>query len=1136
MSFGATQGSVRYAILVDDKATVPIQNINRQFTAMGTQMNGLTQKMNSFNSAINTNSRNFTASVNSIKTQGSALANNTKQLAANTTQVTTLGTKIKDTASKFAGFATGLAVTSAGVLQLAAGFRDYNDAQIAVERVQRKLSLATEAQGKATDKLNALTSKGVRSGKAYEQAQLDVSQANAAVSIQTQLLGEAQERLFDSQTQFAASVIPTTLGALGALGSAFKDLGGEKGMGGLVSKFKGLGGIFTNAGGGLKGLGISAAGVIPSLTGIGTKSGDAIKGIAGVGTASTLASGGVGGLKAALSGLAFSLGTLVGIPLAGILSAGALQNIFPKELAPQIATTRMEYLKFAELLGASPEQIKKLNDWLNTLNKTLGLSTVDIGKSTKANNDWINAIKLVIPTLNEATKGGNAWVNFLLKNEQNLKSQKIGYEEYTRNLLKAKDALGTDGLQQALDEVNKRLGVNTTTLKTNTVTIQKTTQAVDDLWMTWEQRAGKMANITDSFGANLTTLKARFLALNAARDKLFKGDLNQSQFFQWLNNPNPTAITKTVKDFANLAKLADQTNTTAKDLNQTWEKDAGAIAAKHAAEEWTKLKGIMESSDKAFKARFKIDTNVDKIFKDLVKGLPNKLEKKLHLQLKFEQNVDDAKQAFQDFLGRAIKLDDKSADKMANEVISMIDDKFKGKKGAFAGLRQALVDAIKSGKTPEEIEKLLLNFKWDSVGNNIFSKISQGIKDAANKGAGLANLWENAKPVKVPAEFIPPPPPPAPKKEVQVPSVFKTPPPIPPPKTPVKVPAVLELITNKGAGLAGLWESMSGSNKPVKVPAVLGFGPPDPNNRKTKPGVNEFTQLKGGPGISLPENDFKNRLLHALQNPGNKKELDVNKSRFGAASELEGMGGSSSAMMKAIPITLNTVAANTALSKLILRIDSIAKAVPKITLNTVAAHTALSKLILRIDSIAKAVPKMTLNTVAANTTLSKLIVRIDSISNMKPAPTLNTKPANAALSALIKRIDSIDNMKPAPKINQKPAQSAISQIINRINSISNMKPSVTVKVNYDTSGKPAGIKAQHGFHGTLTQDTTILAHKGERVDIEHAGETRPKESSSGGGGGTGGDLIVNNIIDLGNDRIFRSFKRKLGQNVYSLGA
>jgi len=167
---------------------------------MGVQITALDQRMKSFNSAMNTNTRTFQSSVIPIKQQGDAFANLNKNLVANQTQITTLGSKIKTTTGNFAGFATGLSATASGVLQLNAGFRDYGDAQIAVDKATRRLSLATEAQAKARDKLEGLQSKGIKSGKALAQAQLDLKQADEQVAIQTQLVGERQEDMFDAQT------------------------------------------------------------------------------------------------------------------------------------------------------------------------------------------------------------------------------------------------------------------------------------------------------------------------------------------------------------------------------------------------------------------------------------------------------------------------------------------------------------------------------------------------------------------------------------------------------------------------------------------------------------------------------------------------------------------------------------------------------------------------------------------------------------------------------------------------------------------------------------------------------------------------------------------------------------------------
>lgn len=224
MSAG-TQGQVRYALLVDDQATSKLNTFKNSLVQLGNSSTTLQRNIQGFTAQLSKQSTAFTAGINPIKQQGSALTNLSNNMKSNAAQFTTLGTKIKDSASKFAGFATGLSTTANGFLQLGAGARDYGDAQIAVDKAQRKLSLSQEALNKAQDKLQSLTSKGIKSGKEYAQAQLDVKQAQDGLAISTQLVGERQEDMFDAQTQFVASVIPTTLGAVGTLGSAYKDLG-----------------------------------------------------------------------------------------------------------------------------------------------------------------------------------------------------------------------------------------------------------------------------------------------------------------------------------------------------------------------------------------------------------------------------------------------------------------------------------------------------------------------------------------------------------------------------------------------------------------------------------------------------------------------------------------------------------------------------------------------------------------------------------------------------------------------------------------------------------------------------------------------------------------------------------------------
>ena len=202
------------------------------------------------------------------------------------------------------------------------------------------------------------------------------------------------------------------------------------------------------------------------------------------------------------------------------------------------------------------------------------------------------------------------------------------------------------------------------------------------------------------------------------------------------------------------------------------------------------------------------------------------------------------------------------------------------------------------------------------------------------------------------------------------------------------------------------------------------------------------------------------------------------------------------------------------------------------------AIKAVDTIAKRINSLTGINPTIPVNNKQALKAIDAIAKRIDSLSKINPQIPVNNKPAIKAVDAIAKRIDGLSKINPDINVNNKPAIKAIDVIAKRITSLPT--GDVTVKVHYDTSGKPPGIKAQHGFHGTLIEDTTILAHKGERVDIGRAnssGETRPSSSGGGGSGfGAGGNLTVNNVIDLGGDRIVRSFKRRLGNDRYVFGA
>lgn len=1193
MSFGSAQGTVRYATILDTtQAERSAQGLKNTFTQLGVSGQKTSRDITGLN-------RSFTAGVSQINAQGNALANNTKQLQANSAQITTLGSKIKDTASRFAGFATGLAVTSSGVLQLAAGFRDFQDAQIAVERQQRKLSLAQEAYNKAQSKLKDLTDKGIKSGKAYAQAQLDVSQAQQQLSIMTQLLGERQEDLFDSQSQFVTSLIPTSLGAIGTLGAAFRDLGGDKGIGGLTTKFKGLGKTLKG------GLGISS---ITSLIGplalaigplvIGLLAWESAQRKVTAVTAEMDKAKHIENITTRVEAMNKSLDKLkepFDIPAFNFLS-----KLGPGGLIdPIIEKTKKMNEEFQKSKSVSA-QLKIAQDKLaaaqKNYNDMIGFGTEAQVKAAKAELDKAKADLAGIKVLASKTKGTDDATIAVQKLDKAQKDAAKSTKTLNDWTLQASALQG--GTVKNLNLTSKAyLDVHNTIVKltpaiTDNITKQKEQDEIaKQTAKTLENLKGRVETTSGTFlglGDTLDNVKAKFKALNdeAAKTKIPNADI--VKFNQLLSQGNLTA--KETLDSVNERqhKLAESSGFIAKLNELAWGASAtsrfsnfklvGSQAydeiAQKAKEAADKAKAawdqIMQSSDKAFKAKFKIESNADKIFKDLVKGLPDKVEKKVKLAVKFGQNIEDAKQAFNDFLGGATKVDDKTADKMANEVVQMIDKKFKGMKGPFAGLETQIKAAIANPNTPEALKQLLLKFIWPTV--EVPSTLTPPPPIPPPKEA-----------VEVPSIFMKPPPIPPPKEPVKAPAVFIPPPPIPPPKTPVKVPAVLDFKFS-GGGSVGTSGGISagadlGIKLPIKVPAVLGFPLESPRDPKefTKGNKNEF----GGPkstskGIeslfgfgsdklfsprALVPGTGQGDMLTDLWSgnfpgrTGNRPKAENPVIKGGGvlgASAIMGGGKSSNRIgidIGAIINQIDTIAkrimglsaiipkinvdnkpAIMAVDIFVKRILSIAAIIPKINVDNKPAIQQIDVIVKRILSLVGINPQIPVNNKPALAAIDAVAKRIDSLTKINPQIPVNNKPALKAVDAVAKRIDSLSKLNPDIHVNNKPAIKEVDVVAKRINDLSNINPTVHVGI----SGP--GVKfAQHGMHETLAHDQLIMAHGGERVDIGSGSETR-KGSSTGGGGSTGGNLTINNVIDIGTERIVRTVKRKLGQGFYAFGA
>ena len=189
----------------------------------------------------------FTEGATAIKKVGDEAVNTNNKLKTTASTVdqvskstTSLGSKLANAGKQFSGTITNVAALGSTVVNLSRQYQDLTDSQIRVDRTQLKMSRTAEAVTKAQGALNALVSKGVQSGAAYEKALLDLQQAQDASTLAITMNKEALEDQQRTYENFWMSLAPTILTAGSSVTSALKEIGGDKGIGGLVTKLKTL--------------------------------------------------------------------------------------------------------------------------------------------------------------------------------------------------------------------------------------------------------------------------------------------------------------------------------------------------------------------------------------------------------------------------------------------------------------------------------------------------------------------------------------------------------------------------------------------------------------------------------------------------------------------------------------------------------------------------------------------------------------------------------------------------------------------------------------------------------------------------------------------------------------------------------
>jgi len=199
MSFGGTQGAIRYVLTVDDtNATNKLKNFSNTLRGMDTSVTSSATGLGKVNTAMT-------------------------GLDSRTSKLSMVMTGLKE---NFGLVMTSVGATMSSVVNLSRAYNDLSDTQINVDRTALKMSRTQEAVTKAQDKLNQLTRDGLKGSAEYEQAVLDVQQAEEAATLAVTMHGEALEDQQRTYENFYMNIFSSAISSVGTFGSALKALEG----------------------------------------------------------------------------------------------------------------------------------------------------------------------------------------------------------------------------------------------------------------------------------------------------------------------------------------------------------------------------------------------------------------------------------------------------------------------------------------------------------------------------------------------------------------------------------------------------------------------------------------------------------------------------------------------------------------------------------------------------------------------------------------------------------------------------------------------------------------------------------------------------------------------------------------------
>lgn len=715
--FGGSGNTVRYAIVIDDSQVnsklnnfqnqlgrldsatrssgAGLTTLNNNFQTMDTNLQNSTRDLD----AINSNFRTMDSSIQGTSNNMGALNNAFQNASGGLTRFNTLqdnagdgtrslGNRMKDAGGFIKDNALAFGAASSAIIGLVGSYTSYQKTQLAAERANVLAERSQQKVVKLQEKLNKMVADGKQGTKQYEITlkDLEIAQDQSAIATERAALAT------DTANQNAADFFTTSAGqgvlaasAIAQVASGFKD---------MAPQLRNLGNIAKVAG--------------PALAAVGV-----------------------------------AIGTIAGVAAIGILGSAVISKWFKEtvqgaqELSDEGGKAIDDFIAKIPGIGEAWNDVEKqFSEWLvNTfpmLFTEQDKAFIKNRQLTKSTNEVADA------TANVAEKQ-KIYDEALANYNDKLETRQVGDEKVAKATLdKAKADLDAAKATEATAKASETAA--TSIFKYNEGIVTTTTSTGDLITKLKQLETDALTPGTKAFHDHVVeTIVARNKAreLREGWDKLRNDGVNLGKVLTD-NTGKQKVWNETLQDWVPIGEKTE--DTTGKIMKGTKEyndilaqfemrmktltpeeqmmNQELAEQARILEEEVTTaydnfFAKLSEGQDVQAALNIKVDKN--KIIKKILDYMPDEIEKDMEIILDNRENIEFAKQGFEQLFSIAandMNLDEAGVDKMVNGYIKYLGEKFPNDPGV-SQMQDDLAEAVAGNNTEQKVKNLIAG--WNDI-------------------------------------------------------------------------------------------------------------------------------------------------------------------------------------------------------------------------------------------------------------------------------------------------------------------------------------------------------------------------------------------------------------------------------------